>query len=118
MVKMVVEPLKNNTFKVVQEVEYLGVKIPKDFTSNGANIPRLFWIIYPPFKPKYLKAIILHDYLCANADSKAKFKEADEYLKKGLKDCGAGFITQNVFYYSVRIYHEILKPVKWLLKGI
>ena len=30
----------------------------------GANVHRLFWSIIPPFKSKYLPAVIVHDYLC------------------------------------------------------
>ncbi|WP_170020605.1 DUF1353 domain-containing protein [Campylobacter sp. RM16190] len=112
---MKVTPTMDNRYELAEDFEMLGIKIPKGYKTNGANIPRLFYIIYPPFIPKYLKAIILHDYLCDLADQtipNTKFKDckegfrfADTSLKNALAMCGASYFTRNVFYISVRAYH-------------
>lgn len=114
---MKVTPTMDNRYELAEDFEILSIKIPKGYKTNGANIPRLFYIIYPPFIPKYLKAIVLHDYLCDLCDqtipndkfkSKSEgFKFADLKLKEALKQCSASAFTQNLFYICVRIYHKL-----------
>lgn len=38
------------------------VKVPKGFITDGASIPRVLWIILPPWG-SYGQAAVLHDYL-------------------------------------------------------
>ena len=112
-----VTPLCENRYELTRDFEILGITIPKGYKTNGANIPRIFYIFYPPFIPKYLKAIVLHDYLCDLSDqtlpndkfkSKSEgFKFADLKLKEALKECNADAFTQNLFYICVRIYHKL-----------
>lgn len=107
--RMFLIPLENNTYEVARDFYFIGICIPEGYTTNGADIPRIFWSIYPPFKPKYLKAIVLHDYLCDEAKSGQDYKHADSCLKLGLKTLGANLFTQWAFYLGCRAYH--------LLKG-
>ena len=106
-----VTPLCENRYELTRDFEILGITIPEGYKTNGANIPRIFYIFYPPFIPKYLKAIVLHDYLCDLSDQTIpndKFKsKSDLKLKEALRECGAGAFTQNLFYICVRIYHKL-----------
>ena len=38
------------------------VQVPKGFVTDGASIPRIFWV-YLPRHGKYTKAAVVHDFL-------------------------------------------------------
>ena len=97
------QPLKNHKFKVVKEFTFKDEIIPTGFTSNGANVPRIFWSIFPPNRTDYLPCAILHDYLC----DKKEFKKADEHFKACLECLNVSKFTRYIMYYAVRIYHII-----------
>lgn len=69
------KPYTKKEMVVAEEYEYLWfhknqikkVNIPKGFISDGASIPRIFWIFYPPYKPEYLTPCVVHDFLCKEA---------------------------------------------------
>lgn len=81
--------------------------IPAGYRSNGANIPRLFWWFIPPFEPKYLSAVIAHDWLC----DKERYKEADEIFEELLLEIEDSFKTR-LMIRAVRLYHKIRYGVK------
>lgn len=60
---MELRPLGSNRFELVSDYFYNGIKVPKGFITDGATVPRWFWIVVPPFKPRHLPAVIIHDYL-------------------------------------------------------
>ena len=60
-------PTKNNTRKLLYTYKYKNIIVPKDFETNGADVPRIFWIVLPPFKPKYEPAYMVHDYMIKEA---------------------------------------------------
>lgn len=72
------QPSGSNTFKVLEDYTYLDVIVPAGFETNGGDIPRVFWSIVPPFKPKFLPAIVLHDYLIRVARCKEDIVKANE----------------------------------------
>ncbi len=88
------------------EVKKLFV-IPAGYKSNGANIPRLFWWLIPPFKPKYLPAVIVHDYLC----DLEKYEVADVFFEELLLDTEDSFKTR-LMIRAVKLYHRFKYGVK------
>lgn len=98
-----VSPHPSGGFFLLEEFVYDDVKVPKYYTMNGADIPRMFWSIYPPYNPFYFPAIVVHDWLCY----KEEYDKADEYLKRMLVELEAKLITVNLFYHSTRTYHKI-----------
>src|SRR5262245_30343962 len=38
--------------------------VPAGLTTDGASIPQVFWIKYPPFTGSYRDAAVIHDYYC------------------------------------------------------
>ena len=82
----VLKPYSKDKFELVESysvtmpifkselIEEITVEVPKGYKTNGANIPRIFWSIFPPNSPEYLSAVIAHDYLC----DKSSYKLADE----------------------------------------
>jgi Protein of unknown function (DUF1353) len=53
--------------------------VPAGTETDGASVPRAFWVAYPPFTGKYRRAAVVHDYYCQTQE-------------RGWK------VTHNVFY--------------------
>lgn len=96
------KPTASNKFIVVYPYVYKDVTIPAGYRTNGADIPRIFWSIVPPFKPKYLPAVIIHDYLC----DMEEYEKADKYFKEMLLKIEDGIITRKMTK-AVKLYHKI-----------
>lgn len=84
-------------------VEEITVEVPKGYKTNGANVPRIFWSIFPPNSPEYLSAVVVHDYLC----DKSSYKLADEILKEMMGVLGVAKWKAYAFYFACRLYHKI-----------
>lgn len=118
--KPILIPISENKFQLAADYSVKlttgeTVLIYKGYQTNGADIPRLLWRIYPPFSPEYMPAVVLHDYLCDLADEKADQKErkqaflfADKAFKDILKQLNISKIKISLFYNAVR-FHHILK---------
>lgn len=100
--KLDVNPVYTNRFKVKTDYVYKDITVPEGYTTNGADIPRVFWSIVPPFKPKYLPAIVVHDYLC----DRGEYLKADDYFEEILLSIENTFITRGMVS-LVRLYHEL-----------
>ena len=98
-----VQPTINNKYVLLEDYKFKKVRVPKGYETNGANVPRLFWWFVPPFKPKLLPAIIVHDYLC----DKEEYKKADDHFKACLECLNVSKFTRYIMYFAVRIYHII-----------
>ena len=123
--RVVIKPFSKDKFELMQEYEIepanLGlngskIQIPKGYKTNGADIPRIFWCIFPPNSPRYLSAVLVHDFLCDEAEfslksgtkSEFSFKFADEVLKQMMLKLGCKRAAANLFYCACRIYHLII----------
>jgi len=76
--------------------------IPKGYISNGANIPRCFWSIIPPFKPKYIPAVIVHV---------EEYSKADYYFETILFIIDKCTETKAMVK-SVKAYHRLKYNIK------
>lgn len=109
------EFLENNEFKLLEAFEYYRtddekdvLKVPKNFVTDFASIPRLFWNILPPQGTKrnrYGKSAVLHDYLY---DSKCKYKLsrrlADAIFIESMKAVKVNWFIRNLLYACVRLF--------------
>lgn len=100
---VVVQPLGGNRYKVLEDIMYKDVTVEAGYRTNGADIPRIFWSIFPPNKSDYLPAVIVHDYLCDIED----YKKADQYFNEILKTLRVGSVSRFFLVGSVRLYHKI-----------
>ncbi len=91
-----------NQFILLEDYAVKSVVIPKGYRTNGADVPRIFWAIIPPFKPKFLPAVIVHDYYC----DKEEYVLADNLFREILLDIEKSFITKAMVY-SVKMYHKV-----------
>lgn len=107
MNRVILKPYLKDRFKLVEDYRYKDINIPKGYQTNGANIPRVFWSLFPPNSPEYLSAVVIHDYLCDEAKSKADYKYADKMLYEVMIALEVAKWKCTVFYLACRAYHKI-----------
>ena len=91
------------------------IHIDKGYQTNGADIPRLFWRLYPPYSPEYMPAVVIHDFLCDKAideysnkaDLQDKFLYADNAFRDILERLNISKSKVKVFYNAVRLWHKV-----------
>lgn len=105
MDRVVVQPIDKDKFRVYKELSYQGIYIHKGFVTNGANIPRIFWSLFPPNSPEYLSAVVIHDYMCANVGEYG-YEKADRYFYDAMLEIGVAKWKADLFYFWVKWYHK------------
>jgi len=98
-----ISPLEGDRYILLESFKYKDITIPKGYKTNGANIPRIFWSIWPPNRSNYMPAVIVHDYLC----DMEEYKKADEYFLEILLYLNVSKITTFLFYNFVKYYHRL-----------
>ena len=112
MIYPALQPTNNNRFVLLEEYRYRSVKIPVGYQTNGADIPRAFWIIVPPFKPKILPAVLVHDYLIENAKTQKDISIANDYFEEILLQIEDSFKSKTMIK-AVRLYWKIKFKLKF-----
>lgn len=100
---VMVQPLKGNRYKTCIDIKYKDVTVPKGYRTDGADVPRFFWSLFPPNKSDYMPAVIVHDYLCAHS----MYEKADNYFEEILRVLGVHPIQVCVLVCSVRLWHKV-----------
>lgn len=109
------EFLENNKFKLIEAFTYYRtddekdiIRVPKNFITDFASIPRLFWNVLPPQgtkRNKYGKSAVLHDYLY---DEKCKYKmsrrQADTIFIESMKAVKVNWFIRSLLYSCVRLF--------------
>lgn len=108
----VLKPYSKDRFELVEEYRYKDILVNVGYQTNGADIPRIFWSIFPPNSPEYLSAVVVHDYLCDKAKNKQDYKEADEIFYEMMIALEVSKWKCKVFYLACRAYHKI-KELRW-----
>ena len=106
-----IQPTSNNKFVLLEEYRYRAVKIPVGYETNGADIPRMFWWFIPPFKPKFLPAVLVHDFLIEKATNRIDICIANEYFEEILLTIENSFKTR-VMVRAVKLYWKIKRYKK------
>ena len=106
MDRVVVQPIDKDKFRVYEDYHYWGICVPKGFTTNGADIPRILWSLFPPNSPESLSAVVIHDYMCAKIGV-FTYKEADEMFYEAMIEIGVSKWKAKLFYKSCSIYHTV-----------
>ena len=102
-----VHPLREHKNYVISDIKYKDVTVPSGYRTNGANIPRIFWSIYPPNRPDYQPAVIFHDFMCDQAKCYEDYKKADDYFEEILTYLQINKFDIFVLTRGVRLYHKI-----------
>lgn len=105
MDRVIVKPVGKDKFEVAKDFKCYGYTIYEGFITNGADIPRILWSIFPPNSPEYLSAVVLHDYMCSKIGV-FTFKEADDAFYRAMIDIGVPKWKAKLFYFCVKWYHK------------
>jgi hypothetical protein len=99
----------NRTYKMGGRFRFLSeehglITVPKNFITDGASIPRIFWPIMSP-SGEYFEAAIIHDFLYSLCGNKYQLtrKQADDIFNEGMKELGVKPRTRLTIYWAVRI---------------
>lgn len=87
-------------YQLLESIQCAGHTVPRNFISDGATVPRLFWPLFPPIG-RYLKATLVHDYTLSLGIDR---KQCDSWFKACLIDLGIRPWRANAMYQAVRIY--------------
>jgi hypothetical protein len=73
--------------------------VPAGTITDGASIPRVLWVAYPPFTGQYRAAAVIHDYFC---QSKSRtWRDTHEAFYNAMRAAGVGDTTAKAFYGAV-----------------
>lgn len=116
----ILSPLSNGNYILTRDYKIKLnngdlITIDKGYQTNGADIPRFFWRLYPPYAPQYMPAVLIHDYLCDKAIEMAKDKNelqekflySDMVFKEVLERLCVSKYKVTVFYNAVRLWHKV-----------
>ena len=95
-----ITPQPGNRYIVNNELTYKEVVVPVGYVTNGADIPRIFWSLFPPNRSDYLPAVIIHDYMCDNCDRMV----ANKYFEEILVELGVGKFSRIALTGAVNLY--------------
>jgi len=89
-----------NKYKLVNNYVYQDCIVPRGFETDGTTAPTIFRLFVPKFAPKYIRAVVVHDYLC----SEKEYQKADRYFKDMLytidKNWKTRLMANAVKYYT------------------
>jgi phosphoenolpyruvate synthase/pyruvate phosphate dikinase len=103
-------PIGKNRMKLLEGYSRKGIEVPSGFVTDGASIPRIFWVFFSPMQ--YLESAVIHDYAYEVAIlyyEKKDYKEAKKWFQKGDKaflECLKEDDRKiaRLFYNAVRVY--------------
>ena len=96
-------------YKTIGPTEYVGehevIRIPSDFPTDLASVPRLFWALLPP-NGSYERAAVVHDWACvhlATGDCVVSSRDADGLFRRIAREEGTGLLTRWHLWAGVRV---------------
>ena len=116
-----VKPYDKYKFEVIEplsvNLDIIKFILPKGYTTDGASVPRLFWSLYPPYKPEWLTACVIHDFLCSRAihadNISVAYNLADLALTEALYFLVVDDIPIFMFYHFCDKIHKIKGVFLW-----
>lgn len=111
MDRVVISPVGKDKYEVVKSYLYKDIRIKKGFVTNGADIPRVLWSIFPPNSPEYMSAIVIHDFLC-DKYPKVSYKEADKVFYEAMLEIGVAKWKAKLFYVCCSSYHRFKEIIR------
>jgi Protein of unknown function (DUF1353) len=75
--------------------------VPAGAETDGASVPRAFWIAYPPFTGRYRKAAVVHDRYCQTRER--DWQRTHKVFYDAMLTAGVDDVTAKLLYGAV--YH-------------
>jgi hypothetical protein len=95
--------LKSSKRQIYKKCEVLGVQIPAGFTTDGATVPRIFWVIIPPYRKIYPAALV-HDFRYHFRNHPQGRSGADKELMHNCKDLGLSHNRHLIVWLAVMLF--------------
>jgi len=73
--------------------------VPAGMTTDGASVPRFFWMLFPPFTGKYRSAAVIHDYYCQTRSR--DWRDTHEVFYNAMRAAGVDETTAKAMYAAV-----------------
>jgi hypothetical protein len=105
-----VQPLKSHKYRMLTALYYKDIKVPRGYRTNGADIPRLLWWVFPPNDSDILPAVIVHDFLC----DRGHYCKADRYFNEIMKELQVSKTKRKILHKAVSLYTKYIRSVKCL----
>ena len=112
---LLLEDLGDGTFQLLKEFRYhVGdedsnnvICVPRNFTTDFASVPRIFWNVIPPYG-RHGKAAVVHDYLYATNGLHGRFnrQRCDEIFLEAITVLGVGAIKRQIMFRAVRMFGQ------------
>lgn len=107
------------TYYIGSEDSGESVTVPKDFCTDFASIPRIFWIILPP-DGNYSQASVLHDYMYQKQTFSRK--KCDDIFLESMEVLEVPRWKRYVMYRALRLFgwiswnHKRYNEDSWVVK--
>jgi hypothetical protein len=76
--------------------------VPAGTVTDGASIPRVLWMSYPPFTGQYRAAAVIHDYYC---DKKSRsWRDTHEVFYNATRAAGVAETVAKAMYAAVYFF--------------
>jgi hypothetical protein len=83
----------------------LLVDVSVGFVCDGASVPRcLWWIVGHPLSGGPLRAAIVHDHLCCQAQTRSERRFADTCFAWIMEEMGVPYWRRTAMHMAVRAY--------------
>jgi hypothetical protein len=82
------------------------IEVPAGFITDFASVPRIFWLIFPPWG-KYGNAAVIHDYLYWVQLNAYPKNRADQIFQQGMDVLGVGKVTTWALYTAVKLFGQL-----------
>ena len=73
--------------------------VPAGSETDGASIPKVFWLTHPPFTGKYRSAAVIHDYYCRTQTR--SWQETHNVFYEAMRTAGVDERTAKVMWGAV-----------------
>lgn len=92
-------------FRLISRFRYHSsfgtITVPRNFETDGASIPRVFWNILSPFGD-YFPAAVIHDFLYSPYNTEFDRAEADYIFREAMYHLGVPWFRRDLIYAAVR----------------
>ena len=73
--------------------------VPAGVVTDGASVPRFFWVAFPPFTGQYRSAAVVHDYYCQSRSR--SWRETHEVFYNAMRATGVDEISALTLFGAV-----------------
>jgi hypothetical protein len=92
--------------RIEEDFRYISSKgvitVKKDFISDGASVPRIWWSFFSRFGP-YFKGALVHDWLYSEHNTVFNRKESDLIFKEAMFNLKVNWVSRELIYNAVRM---------------